>query len=129
MPLLRIDVIKGRSSKELKAMLDAIHRGMVSAFDVPERDRYQIVNEHSPEHMIVQDTGLDIPRTDQVIVIQVISRQRTLEKKKAFYENVCRELEAMCGTKSSDVMVSIVENTDEDWSFGYGRGQFLTGEL
>jgi hypothetical protein len=26
-------------------------------------------------------------------------------------------------------MVSFVENTDEDWSFGHGRAQFLTGEL
>jgi len=26
-------------------------------------------------------------------------------------------------------VVSIVENSDEDWSFGLGRGQFLTGEL
>jgi len=27
------------------------------------------------------------------------------------------------------VVVSIVENSDADWSFGLGRGQFLTGEL
>jgi hypothetical protein len=25
--------------------------------------------------------------------------------------------------------VSITDNNDEDWSFGYGRAQFLTGEL
>jgi len=25
--------------------------------------------------------------------------------------------------------VSITDNGDEDWSFGYGRAQFLTGEL
>jgi hypothetical protein len=27
------------------------------------------------------------------------------------------------------VMVSIVTNTDADWSFGNGVAQFLTGEL
>ncbi len=26
-------------------------------------------------------------------------------------------------------MVSIVENTDADWSFGNGEAQFLTGRL
>jgi len=26
-------------------------------------------------------------------------------------------------------MVTLVENSDEDWSFGHGRAQFLTGEL
>jgi len=25
--------------------------------------------------------------------------------------------------------VSITDNNDDDWSFGYGRAQFLTGEL
>jgi len=29
----------------------------------------------------------------------------------------------------TDVMVSLVENGDEDWSFAHGRAQFLTGEL
>jgi hypothetical protein len=45
MPLLRIDVIKGRSEAELKELLDAIHRAMLAAFKVPERDRDQIVHE------------------------------------------------------------------------------------
>jgi hypothetical protein len=30
---------------------------------------------------------------------------------------------------SSDVMISFVQNADEDWSFGKGRAQFLSGEL
>ena len=34
-----------------------------------------------------------------------------------------------CGIPPSDVMVTVVENTDEGWSFGRGRAQFLTGEL
>jgi hypothetical protein len=29
----------------------------------------------------------------------------------------------------ADLIVSITENDDEDWSFGHGRAQFLTGEL
>jgi hypothetical protein len=34
-----------------------------------------------------------------------------------------------CAIATSDVMISLVTNTDEDWSFGNGRAQFLTGEL
>lgn len=129
MPLLRIDLIEGRSDEELATLLDALHRAMLAAFQVPERDRYQIVHEHAPSRMIVQDTGLDIPRTDKVVFIQVTSRPRGLEKKKVFYKLVCEELEKSCGIAATDVIISIVENTDEDWSFGHGRGQFLTGEL
>lgn len=32
-------------------------------------------------------------------------------------------------THPADLIVSITENSDEDWSFGHGRAQFLTGEL
>jgi phenylpyruvate tautomerase PptA (4-oxalocrotonate tautomerase family) len=129
MPLLRFDLIEGRTDDEMKTLLDAAHRAMLAAFKVPERDRYQIVHEHPPSRMIVEDTGLGIPRTKNVVLLQMTSRPRTREQKEAFYRLLCEELEKSCGIAPSDVMVSIVENSDEDWSFGLGRGQFLTGEL
>lgn len=129
MPLLRFDLIEGRSPDELKTLLDAAHRAMLAAFKVPERDRYQIVTEHKPGHMIVEDTGLGFARTDKVVLLQVISRPRGREKKELFYRLLVEELEKSCGIAPSNVMVSVVENDDEDWSFGMGRAQFLTGDL
>jgi hypothetical protein len=49
--------------------------------------------------------------------------------KQAFYSSLVEKLEAACGIAPSDVLVTFVTNTDEDWSFGLGRAQFLTGEL
>jgi phenylpyruvate tautomerase PptA (4-oxalocrotonate tautomerase family) len=129
MPLLRIDLIEGRSEDELKKLLDTIHRAMLAALRVPERDRYQIVHEHPATKMIVEDTGLGIPRTEAVVMVQVTTRPRTQLEKQTFYELLCRELDRCCGVKPSDVFVAITQNADEDWSFGYGRAQFLTGEL
>jgi phenylpyruvate tautomerase PptA (4-oxalocrotonate tautomerase family) len=129
MPLLRIDLIQGRSEAELKALLDAIHRAMLAAFKVPARDRYQIVQEHPANHMIIEDTGLGIDRTDKVVFIQVTTRPRGREAKENFYRLLCQELQQQCGIAPSDVVVCVVENSDEDWSFGLGRAQFLTGEL
>ncbi|WP_413541316.1 tautomerase family protein [Gibbsiella quercinecans] len=37
MPLLIFDVIEGRSEQQLKTLLDAAHRAVLSAFEVPER--------------------------------------------------------------------------------------------
>ena len=129
MPLMRFDVLQGRSKDELTALLDAAHRAMLTAFKVPPRDRYQIVHEHPAAHFVIQDTGLDIPRTANVVVLTVTSRPRSRAMKQTFYAELCRELQASCRIEPSDVMVSIVTNTDEDWSFGNGRAQFLTGEL
>jgi len=129
MPLLRFDLIAGRSDGELRVLLDAAHRAIVKAFGVPERDRYQIVHEHHASHMIIEDTGLGIPRTDKVVFLQVTSRKRKKKQKEDFYRLLCKELENECGISPSDVVVSLVENGDEDWSFGLGRAQFLTGDL
>lgn len=129
MPLLRFDVYEGRTDAEMEALLDAAHRAMVEAFKVPERDRYQIVNEHKPSRFIMQDTGLDIPRTQKFVMIQVTTRPRTVEEKKEFYRLTVEKLEKNCGIAPADVMINFVTCNDEDWSFGYGRPQFLTGEL
>jgi len=129
MPLLYFNLLEGRNDTELKTLLDAAHRAMLAAFKVPERDRYQIVNERKPSRMIVEDTGLGIPRTDKVIVVQVVTRRRSKEMKQSFYRLLTEELQKSCGIAPSDVMVSMIENTDEDWSFGLGRAQFLEGDL
>jgi len=129
MPLLYFNVLEGRTDAELKAMLDAAHRAMLAAFKVPARDRYQIVNEYKSSRMIVEDTGLGLARSDKVVVVQVVSRPRGKEAKQTFYRLLVEELEKSCGIAPSDVMVSMIENSDEDWSFGLGRAQFLEGDL
>src|SRR5919204_3465890 len=129
MPFLRFDVLAGRSDQELAALLDATHRVVVRTFRVPERDRYQIVHEHKPTRMRIEDTGLAIPRSEKVVLLQVTTRPRTTGEKTAFYRELSAELARTCGIAPTDVVVNFVENTDEDWSFGRGQAQFLTGEL
>jgi phenylpyruvate tautomerase PptA (4-oxalocrotonate tautomerase family) len=128
-PLIVIDLIAGRSAEQMGALLDGVHDAVVEAFGVPERDRYQVVHEHDTSRMVVQDTGLGIQRSRDVVVIQVTSRPRPREQKVALYRLVCQQLESRSGISGRDVMISVVENSDEDWSFGFGRAQFLTGEL
>jgi hypothetical protein len=96
---------------------------------VPERDRYQIVNVREPEEVIALDTGLGIERSDQVVIIHIVSRQRSETQTKRFYELLASNLQRDCGPDPKDLIVSITENGDADWSFGEGRAQFLTGEL
>jgi Tautomerase enzyme len=129
LPLLIFHILEGRSQQEIGALLDATHRVVLDTFHVPQRDRYQIVHEHKPSHVRFEDTGLGIPRSDKFELLQVVTRPHSTEAKTAFYKNLCDQLQRSCGIAPSDVMVSIVGNTDEDWSFGLGRAQFLTGEL
>lgn len=129
MPLVRFDVLKGKSESQIASMLDAAHRAIVRSFGVPERDRYQIVQEHEKSHVRLEDTGLGIQRTDDVVVVNVVSRPRSEEAKIRFYQDLVEELSSNCGIAPSDVIVSFTINSDADWSFGHGRAQFLTGDL
>ena len=129
MPLLYVDLIEGRTPAEIRTLLDAIHDAVVEAFGVPPRDRYQVVRTHPSHEVVAWDTGLGIERSAALVVVHVVSRRRSLEMKQKFYELAAANLATRSGLDPADLIVSITENDDEDWSFGHGRAQFLTGEL
>jgi hypothetical protein len=129
MPLLRFDLIEGRSQSEIMKILDVTHEVLLETLKVPKHDRYQVVHEHKRPRMILEDTGLGFFRSDKMILLQVTSRPRTREMKEAFYRLLVERLSSSCEISPHDVVVNFVTNADEDWSFGAGRAQFLTGEL
>jgi hypothetical protein len=71
MPLLGIDAVEERSEVETRNLLDATHRVVLSAFRVPQRDRYQAYHEHPPAHLVTEDTGLGITRTKNPVVVSM----------------------------------------------------------
>lgn len=129
MPLIKFDLIEGRDKESLQKLLDASHEAMVQAFEVPERDRYQIVYQHPAHEMIIQDTGLGFERSENVVVVSVTSNQRSDKQKKEFYKLLVQNLGEKCGIEPNDIMISFVTNGAADWSFGFGEAQFLNGTL
>lgn len=129
MPLIRIDLVEGRSDDELSTLLDVLHDGVLDAFEVPERDRYQVVTEHKPGRMVLWDTGLGFERSERMILIQVFTSPRRTRMKTRFCELAAERLEKSCGLDPKDLMISFATNTDADWSFGFGEIQYLTGAL
>jgi 4-oxalocrotonate tautomerase len=129
MPLLYVDIIEGRAPAEVQELLDATHDAVVEAFQVPPRDRYQVVHTHPAHEIVAWDTGLGIDRSSALVVLHVVSRKRPREFKERFYKLLASNLAERCGLDPADLIVSVTENDDDDWSFGYGRAQFLTGEL
>lgn len=129
MPLVRIDLVEGRTDAQVRALADTVQQVMLDVFAAPERDRYQVIHEHKLGRIIVEDTGLGFERTDGVVLIQVTQQGRDDEQKKALYRALADRLEAEAGVRPEDLIVSIVANTSADWSFGSGRAQFLEGDL
>jgi 4-oxalocrotonate tautomerase len=46
MPLVRIDLRKGKSSAYKKTIADGIYRALRETFTVPDEDRFIVVTEH-----------------------------------------------------------------------------------
>ena len=65
MPLLRFDILEGRTDEEIGQILDAAHAAQVEAFGVPDSDRFQVVHEHKPSRVRFGDIGLGIKRSDK----------------------------------------------------------------
>ncbi len=129
MPLVRIDVLEGRSEEELRRLLDTVQEVMESDFEAPPRDRYQVLTEHPPGHLVLQDSGLGIDRSDRMVLVEVVQQGRSEAQKRALYASLARRLNEEVGLAPADLVVSISENTKADWSFGFGVAQFLEGEL
>jgi phenylpyruvate tautomerase PptA (4-oxalocrotonate tautomerase family) len=129
MPLLKFDLVEGRDQQAIKALLDAAHRAVAKALGVPARDRFQIVYQHPAHELIIQDTGLGIERTDNIVVISITSTYRTEEQKQKLYKALADELQRDCGIDPQDIMINLVNTSLADWSIGCGEAHFLTGKL
>ncbi|MEU1301619.1 tautomerase family protein [Streptomyces shenzhenensis] len=129
MPLVRIDLIRGRRPEEVRAIADATHQALVDVLEIPRRDRFQIITEHDADHVISLDAGLGFERTDRLVMIQIFTQAgRTTEVKQLVYRTIAKHLEPL-GVAGEDVFISIMENGPQDWSFGHGRAQYTEGLL
>lgn len=129
MPLVRIDLVKGRSEDQIRAVADAVHTAVVEVLAIPERDRFQIVTEHEASRIVALDAGLGFERSDNRVVIHIFTQGgRSTEVKQRLYATIAASLERV-GVPGEDVFIGYVENTPADWSFGFGRAQYVEGDL
>ena len=129
MPLVRIDVNEGRAPEDLQQLSRGIHDAILAEYGIPERDYFHILTEHPPGQIFAQDAGLGFERTGGVVMIQIFTQGgRSQEAKQRLFAAVAEKLAAV-GVAGEDVFVGYVENTAGDWSFGFGKAQYVTGEL
>lgn len=126
MPLVRIDVLAPWSDEDLGHLGDAVQAALVETMGVPERDRFQVINQHQPGGLVFDRAYLDIPRSDRFVVVQVtLSAGRSTEVKQAFYRRLADLLHERVGVSTDDVAICLVENAREDWSFGRGEASYV----
>jgi phenylpyruvate tautomerase PptA (4-oxalocrotonate tautomerase family) len=121
MPLVRIDLRRGKSSAYLTAVRNGIYAAMEESFNVPKNDRFMLMHQHDAEEFDYDPSYLGISRSDNLVIVQIAcNNTRTVDQKKAFYKAIVDKLVADPGLRPEDVLINLLETTKENWSFGHG---------
>jgi 4-oxalocrotonate tautomerase len=127
MPLVRIDLARGKSAQYRRSLGDIIYRAMTEVINVPKDDKFQIITEHAPDELNVTPTYLGVRYSPDVLLIQItLSQGRTVEQKQAFYKRVATDLQRELKVDPQDVFINLVEVSKENWSFGNGVAHYVT---
>jgi phenylpyruvate tautomerase PptA (4-oxalocrotonate tautomerase family) len=129
MPLIRIDLIKGKSADQVRAIGAGVHRALVETFSVPADDLFQVITQHEPGRLIYDPDYLGIHRSDDVVFIQIIAgKWRDTATKKRLYRAAVKNLSQDPGLRPEDVLIALTTNDRDDWSFGRGEAPYVKEE-
>ncbi len=127
MPLVRIDLVEGKTADYRARVGEIVYRAMVETLNVPEKDKFQVITEHKKTGLIYDPEYLGIQRTDNCIFIQItLNAGRTTETKQRFYKAVADGLHEGLKLRREDVFINLVEVQKQDWSFGNGVAQYVS---
>jgi phenylpyruvate tautomerase PptA (4-oxalocrotonate tautomerase family) len=110
MPLVKVNLLKGRSADEKDSIAASIQAALVSTLDVPDADRYQLFNEYDEDTFRHTSGYLGMTYTDQLLIIEITFLEgRDDEVKKALLAAINRNLVAAGVIGGDDMFVLITE--------------------
>jgi phenylpyruvate tautomerase PptA (4-oxalocrotonate tautomerase family) len=125
MPLVRIDLARGKTPEFRKTLGEIVYRAMRETISVPENDKFQVITEHPPEDLNIADNYLGNTYSKDIVIIQItMNAGRTVEMKKAFFKRIADDIHAQLKLRKDDVVINLVECVKENWSFGGGIAQY-----
>ena len=126
MPLVRIDLRKGKDAGYRQAVGRAVYEALISV-GVPQNDRFQVVGEYEDDDFFFDPDYLGIQRSDDLVMIQITWNEgRTVDQKKALYKAITEGLGKAPGIRPEDVFINLVDVRFENWSVGKGEAQYAS---
>ena len=127
MPLVRIDLQKGKDAAYRQKAGRIVYEAMVACTGVPKNDHFQVIGEHTAENFIFDPDYLGIHRTGDLIMVQIFFNEgRSVAQKQALYKAIAEGLSAALQVRPEDVLITLVEVKKENWSFGNGVAQYAS---
>jgi len=124
MPLVKVNLLKGRSAEEKDAIAASIQAALVSTLDVPEADRFQLFNDYDRDSFRHTAGYLGFTYTDQLLIVEITFLVgRDDDRKRSLLAEINRNLVAAGVVGGDDVYVLITEIGRANVSFGRGVAQ------
>ncbi|CAM3047630.1 tautomerase family protein [Chryseobacterium flavum] len=124
MPLIRITLSENYSQEECGRISQSVHSAMIQEFNVPEDDYFHIIEQISPSRLFFPDQYLGMKHDAGILFIQIIaSTGRTREQKQKLYKSIATEISASININPQNIIITLLENSKENWSFGNGELQ------
>ena len=121
MPLVKINLRKGRSAQEKDAMAAAVQAAFVSSLAVSDDDRYQVFNEYDEANFRHTSGYRGMTYTEQLLVIEITCLEGFDDEiKKSLFADINRNLVSAGVVRGDDVFVMITEIGRANVSFGQG---------
>ena len=114
MPLVKVEMLKGKSDKFKKTVLDCIHDGLMDSLGIEDWDRFQRIAEY-------EKSQFEIPsfKSDDFMIIELtIFPGRTKEQKGKAIETITDNLNKRLSIAPGDVFIIINEPPLENWGMG-----------
>lgn len=111
MPLVRVEIIKGKSAEYKKNLLDAVHTALVNAIQIEDWDRFQRLYEIEDEFFERSES-----KTDKFTMIEItMFPGRSTEQKAKIYEEMVKQLYERLEIQATDIFIVLNEPPNENW--------------
>jgi phenylpyruvate tautomerase PptA (4-oxalocrotonate tautomerase family) len=117
MPLVKVEIIKGKSQEYKSAILDGVHDALVTAFKIPMEDRNQRLYELPSINFEKRKT-----KSNKFTIIEITAfKGRSNEAKQILYAEIVKNLSRNPGIDGDDILIVLNEQPLENWGISGGK--------
>ena len=114
MPLVKIHMRDGKDKEHKKAVLDGVHKALVSAFRIPVNDRTLLLYEYDADHFDGRDLNFTI------VEISAFSG-RTKDMKKSLYQKIVENVSKTTNLQPTDIFIVLHDVPKDNWGIRGGQ--------
>ncbi len=127
MPFVRISLLKELPLDSKEKVSHAIHESLIQEFNIPENDYFHIIEELEAHQLKYPSSYLGISHSRSMVFVQIIAGAgRTVQQKERLYAGIAERISAGTSIRKEDIIIVLVENSVDNWSFGLGELQKFT---